>query len=361
MALAAITVALLGAAFVASGAAPAAAEDSTLTITAGEGENGYAINAFLPQNISVITGTTVRWELPWYEPHIIAGCIGAPPDEEPEAPIGGDFPNAEGCFFLPFTFGDPANPPTFEVRFVEAGTYDYFCPIHPQMVGQVKVFDEGSAGSQGVDNQQSADARAAAELNTRLINIKGIAAEIVARGTKVTTNPNGTKHYEVTVGGNSLYGDDVMQFIAASLNVKVGDSVTWKSNSPSPHNVLFGGPPKGDPFEYPGDPDGSKYDGSAAAQSAMMFNDGQSPNSFELVFTKEGSFQYICMLHAPQGMAGVINVGPSDRPQAPGAPNTGSGLDTQGSPWAGWALVLGALLTCGALGAGVAIGARRQR
>lgn len=360
----AVVAALLGAAFIASGAAPAAAEDSTITIKAGEGEPGYAINAFLPQNISVLTGTTVRWIMPWLEPHIIAGCVGQPPAEEPAGPIGGDFPNAEGCFFNPFTVGDPANPPSFEVRFVEAGTYNYFCPIHPAMTAQVKVFDEGEAGSLGVDNQQSADARGAAELNTRLINIQDVAAGVAAQGVTVANKAGGGKNYGLAVGASSLYGDSAQQFIPATVNVKVGDSVTWTNSSEEPHNILFGGPPaNADPFDFPGDPSGSKFDGTGRVQSPMTFGgDPQAPHSFEVVFTKEGTYHYICMLHADQGMVGTVVVGASGAPGAPGAPNTGTGLASEGGATglAGWLLVAGALALCASLGAGVALRVRRE-
>ena len=55
----------------AGGAVSANAQANSVKVNAGNGEPGYAVNAFLPDSITITTGTTVSWQFPWIEPHTI--------------------------------------------------------------------------------------------------------------------------------------------------------------------------------------------------------------------------------------------------------------------------------------------------
>ena len=75
--------------------------------------------SFQPETIEVETGTTVTWTNEDGVAHTVtAGTSGA----------------AEGTFDESVDAGETA-----EVAFDEAGTFDYFCAIHPTMTGQVVV------------------------------------------------------------------------------------------------------------------------------------------------------------------------------------------------------------------------------
>lgn len=75
--------------------------------------------AFDPETIEVSVGDTVTWTNEDGVAHTVtAGSSGAATDEFDEA----------------FDAGDSA-----EVTFDEAGTFDYFCAVHPTMTGQVVV------------------------------------------------------------------------------------------------------------------------------------------------------------------------------------------------------------------------------
>jgi len=81
-----------------------------------------------PAVITVDVGATVTWSNDDSAAHTItAGDLGVDPDA-----VGLDFPNGfDSSLFMAGT--------TFDVTFDTAGTYPYFCMVHPWMVGTVIV------------------------------------------------------------------------------------------------------------------------------------------------------------------------------------------------------------------------------
>ncbi len=338
-----------------------AQDPADITIIAGDGETGYAVNAFLPGSVTIMEGQSVSWEFPWLEPHFVT--FGAPPDDAVASPPGTEFPNAAGYVTSDITFGDPANPPVFgPIVFPDAGTYAYFCPIHPLMTASVVVVASGD-----VDTQEEVDARGATEYAPRIAALKALGATLAAQSVVVTPRPDGTSLYEVVVGGSTAPGDDVMQFFPATASVKVGDTIKWGADDNAPHTVTFNappGPPQGDPFEIPRTPN-TTFDGNGFTHSGILFDvpDPAFYQTYELTFTAAGSFQYICILHAPQGMAGTVVVAAAPPPPtptptaAPKPPTVGTGLAGGGtSPI--WFLAIAGLLVAVA-GGGVAVSTRR--
>jgi hypothetical protein len=107
--------------------------------------------------------------------------------------------------------------------------------------------------------------------------------------------------------------------------------------------VTFGTPPPADPFSLP--PSTADFATTGFANSAIigLEQDPDYGHTFTLKFTKAGTFNYFCMLHAPQGMVGQVVVAAAPAPTstptvaptktataAPGAPNTGSGSASGG-------------------------------
>jgi plastocyanin len=318
-------------AFSVTPAEQASAQDPDIVVTAGDGETGYAVNAFLPGTVTIMEGESISWAFPWFEPHIVA--FGTPPDGAAPSAPGTEWPNdSPGYVVSDIIFGNPGNPPTFgPIVFPEAGSYAYFCPIHPQMTATVNVVASGD-----VDTQAEVDARGAAELAPRLAAVKALGATLAAQSVTVTPRPNGTSLYDVVVGGATAVGDDVMQFFPPAANVKVGDTIRWSADDNAPHTVTFNappGPPQGDPFEIPRTPNTS-FDGNGFTHSGILWTvpDPAFFTTYELTFTATGSFQYVCILHAPQGMMGTVNVAaaPTPTPTAPAPPSTGSGTTPGG-------------------------------
>ena len=352
LALPALAVAL--AAVATSPGTPAQAAPVSLTVTAGDGEPGYAVNTFLPSSIYINAGDTITWEWDWPEPHSITfGQITG--DPTPPSHPGVDVVDYDGTGFVNSGFlwpqGDDAA--SFAVKFTETGTFDYYCFVHPFMTGKVYVQGPG-VGVQ--DTQAALDARGALEYSDNLAALKAAAAQAAAKPVAISSKAGGGREYTLQVSSNNdIPVGDVMQFFPASLNVGINDSVKFVSNVHTPHNIAFippgvdlSGPPPPeladwDPFEggvnYTV---GTKLDNSKFVASPIIGLEYPDGLSATFAFAKTGTYNYVCILHAEQAMAGTINVTAT----APGAPNTGdtmTALPMQQSGTLGLLLVMGSV------------------
>ena len=101
---------------------------ATVTATAGWGDSVYAVQAFAPENLTVLQGAIVQWRLANpTEPHTITGPVsGGPPawDSSPNFNPPGPPP------VMPIVPG-----PTFSHTFPTAGTFTYFCKVHAYDIG----------------------------------------------------------------------------------------------------------------------------------------------------------------------------------------------------------------------------------
>ena len=108
----------------AEAAAEAAAPQTHIVETAmGSGAPGCETSnaCYLPQDITISTGDTVQWDNVDTAAHTVSG--GSPADG-PSGVFDSSLLMAGGNYS--FTFDD-------------AGNYDYFCMVHPWMVGSVTV------------------------------------------------------------------------------------------------------------------------------------------------------------------------------------------------------------------------------
>ena len=110
------------------GVAPAfgqTANEIDIATGAGGSANAACVatnNCFYPNPLTVAPGTTVTWKNTDTAMHVV--CSGKPSDDE----CGKVFEE------------DSLKPgKTFQFTFANAGTYDYFCSVHPWMTGQVIV------------------------------------------------------------------------------------------------------------------------------------------------------------------------------------------------------------------------------
>ena len=122
------------------GVAPAFGQTANeIDIATGAGDQNAACVAandcFTPNPLTVTPGTTVTWKNTDNTIHYV--CSGKSTDDE----CGKVFE------------GDAIKPgKTFQFTFANAGTFDYFCSVHPWMTGQVIV---AAATSSGGDNNTS--------------------------------------------------------------------------------------------------------------------------------------------------------------------------------------------------------------
>jgi plastocyanin len=204
-------VALIAASLLFAGSGAAAA-DATINAKAGGGEAGFNVNSFIPAALTVTTGTTIHWDVPWFEPHSVT--FGTPqgdptvPSSPGQAVVNYD---GTGVANSGLVFGPTGK---FEVKFTKAGSYTYICVIHPLMKGTVAVVDSGGTP----DTQASADTRGAGEYTAALTGLKGVAAGLGAKQAAVTPKAGGGNKYSLVVAGATDKGD-VQQYFPASVNI----------------------------------------------------------------------------------------------------------------------------------------------
>lgn len=347
------------------------APGATLQVQAGGGEMGITVEDFFPMSFTVKTGTIVTWKNPFGEPHTVTfGSPTGDPTVPQNVPASGPATYdgtgflSSGLFAPGFVNGPPGSPATadsFSIKFTKAGSYDYFCAIHANMGAHINVVDSGTA-----DTQTAVDGTIQSEYAAALAGLKTLEGQQPTAAT-ASNNADGSKTYTVQTGAYNPDGD-LVQFFPAAVNISAGDTVKWMANSVTPHTITF------NPDSFEGDPlhagpsGGPSFDGTGLVNSGII---NQPSNfyppsvftsqgaSFQMKFTKAGSYQYICLLHAEVGMVAKVNVSQATTPpptatttSAPQPPNTGSGTSSSNgnSLWVGLGL-LGALFVIS--GAGV--------
>ncbi len=291
--------------------------EGDITVKAGGGEMGYAVNQFMPNTVTVAAGATIAFAFEWSEPHSVTFGVPGPAATSPATYDGSAGLNTD------LIFGPAAD---FEVKFPKAGSYQYFCIIHPKMIGTVNVIGAGGQGEP--DSKLSASTRAKAQYSSAITQLKNLAAALNAVPVAITQQPGGASQYSLAVGGVIADGSDVQQFFPGAAKIKVGDSIKWTNKTETPHTVTFNappGPPQGDPLATPISKPAPAFDGTGFWNSGTIWSipDPAARNTFEMTFGKAGTYTYVCILHAPQGMVGTVAV--EAAPVAPRPPSTGTG------------------------------------
>ena len=310
----AVPVALTAAAL--SGApANATVSPQTFTVLVGNQASHMAIQGeqFLPGDITIDQGDSVRWKANSGEPHTVTFVDGGVPQTQLQL---GQFNPADpsqttqtsnGTFDASSTYESgvlttlTSFPALVGVTLHKSytlvfptstpvGTYTYYCRVHGTMMrGEIHVQALGTpypATQADYSSQASFMAKA-----------------IVADGLKelATAKKSATNH-KVILGADDGYAM-VMRFINGKVVVHKGDTVTWRNNMSmgAPLTVTCGQPtgrlaPYGNKGHFTGKP----------LSSGVLPPHG----SFKVTFAKVGTYPYICLLHAELGMAGVVIVKP---------------------------------------------------
>jgi plastocyanin len=342
--------------------APPATAAVTFKAQAGGGEGGVSINLYYPRQIMVHQGDTVEWANPYEEPHTVsfgALAAGADPAEPHDAANAATFDGTKG-----FNSGFIVKGGKFSVTFKSLGSYTFFCAIHPGM--EVDVFVLGPGATIPAQNDASSKATQDAVAAAIAVGTKQIADLKVPAPVK---NADGTSNRSVvTLPGlpyqGSRVGVAVMKFFPQRLEIGVGDKVTWTADSFVPHTVTFippSGPPTAiNPFADVIPPtvfDGSQYQ-NAIFGGVPAFS---QKTAFSMTFTKPGTYSYVCLLHADQGMAGVIVVGPAGSGGGTGAitpPSTGDG-GLMGRSSGAWMIYAGLAMLVSSFAAAACVSVKR--
>jgi plastocyanin len=215
--------------------------------------------------------------------------------------------------------GPKAAPATFTFSFPKAGTYHFYCGVHPGMKATVTV-------------TSGAAPKSPAQVTAQALQ------ETAAAWTKTKQEAAAAKPPAKTVYMGVGNGPNILGYYPSTLKVPVGTTVNFVNKSPmEPHSATFGpkkwiqqfsqktdifptGPGKPNQaapvIPYGSEPKGSySYDGKTHGNgffSTPVTSDTKSiplPQSWKVTFTKPGTFKYICWIHGPD-MSGTIVVTP---------------------------------------------------
>ncbi len=282
-----------------------------------------AVLEFLPESITIAAGTSVEWRIAGPEPHSVTFTAdGKPPavaDEKlfaPTPPTGPYNPKTlVNSGLVPL---GPAAAPPFKVAFPTAGTLTYYCVIHPNMTGTITVV--GADGK--VDSQAAVTARAQDEQNRWLEEGRAAKKKFLDIPPAVEKAADGTSTYKLLMGASTPH-TDFLAFSPAPTTLKAGDKVTFVNTSEAPHTASFAGK-----TTLPQDPTNPAVHAPVPGPSPQTlnadayFNSGFLPpnagppgsvppevvRSFTFVIPAAGTYTFVCIVHAPSGMAGALKV-----------------------------------------------------
>lgn len=307
---------------------------TTWTVRAGASGPNNATQAlrFLPKEVTVDEGDTVRWALAGSDHTIYFPAGQKLPDLIVPGKTKGEllwnpiifFPSPQKTYdgAGPISGGamlqeDPHNPKSYSLTFTKAGTYKYVCMFHPGMEGTVIV---QAAGSPYPKTQAQYDQTAATEAKAALAK----AAALLAQTKPVVATNARKRTYTLNLVGLIKDGATFYRFPGQTLTIRRGDTVTWVMQDPTElHTVSFGKPnldivtvkpqPQGPPilvvtpqaFAPAG---GSVHRGAGFYNSGFLLTEGPGVRRYSLTFTKSGTYQYTCAVHAYFGMKAAIVV-----------------------------------------------------
>ena len=326
------------------------AKEWQATVGAESPDRGSQALAFLPNELWVDTGDSIRWTFPTHERHTLTflkpgqtrppgfgpifgipvGCPGVTPDG---SSFDGSACVTTGILLSGQDTGSPASAPTYSVSFPAAGNFKFVCLVHADMTGVVHVLNlsETLPHDQDFYDRQAqseqvlllADASRLKGAQNRLDEGRGTPGdEDRAQSSDVAA---GIGEIVTTTGAGSQTAS-LMRFVRGTIVVRVGDTVEWTSLDPSiNHTVTFGAEPAD-----PRPPSTNVLPTSDGARQAVIVSPADSVNSgflspapqdraglaqappgvtrFRVTFTSPGTFNYICAVHDQLGMKGTIIV-----------------------------------------------------
>jgi plastocyanin len=194
-------------------------------------------------------------------------------------------------------------PKPFDVKFTKAGTYTFFCDVHPGMVGTVVVKPAGKAIPTAKQDAKATAAQATAA-------IKGA---LKAAKTKLPANT-------VSLGKSAPGGVELFDMFPSTLTVNANTTVTFQMSKDSleTHTATFAPTATlkslAKAFEginfpasgvYPSDPtqpvtESLTAHGNGFANTGALDNNPKSttiPSSGKIDFTQAGTYHFICLIH----------------------------------------------------------------
>jgi len=316
----------------------------TRTINVGDDGDGVAVLDFLPNEVTIHQGDTLHFADPSLEGHTTT-YVPAGMDVP-----GSRIPNASGAgltinprFYEPtdapgnatdvdpqkyYNSGVMSKGDSVDVVFSAVGNFKFICLFHPGMELAIDVTTTAITTT----SQADLDKQAYARRDALIAGGKAIIA--AAQQTKVT-DAAGASTWDLQAGADPGQ-TEVMRFLPdRPLRISTGDTVKWTTKVFAPHTVTFGDSPDA------ARAGGSTYSGGNANSGVMWAPGGRDTagrdlplapggSTYTLTFTRAGTYTYVCLVHANQGMTGTIVVTdkapaqPSQPATSVKSPNTGS-------------------------------------
>lgn len=224
------------------------------TILAGASAQGNP--DYDPDPLSVNKGDGVQWTNEDNVPHTVTS-------------------KQEGVFDSKLIY--PGDTWLLNTAVIDAGEYDYYCTLHPNMVGVLTIAEGGAAPADGSGNTTAPE-------NATLGASNATAGNQSETGNETSGTPSADSGASVTtvsiVVGASVPSNGEF-YSPENVETTVGSMVTWNNEDSIPHTVTSGVVENNSPK-----PDG-KFD------SGIMNPGG----SFPFVFDTAGEYPYYCMLH----------------------------------------------------------------
>ncbi len=231
---------------------PAAPPDPTAT-PAPEAPSGpvanLAIANFSHANESIPVGTTIVW---------------TNSDSAPHTTTSGEPGNTTGVWdSRRLNQGG-----TFSFTFNEAGTFNYFCTIHPSMTATITV------GEAMAEEPTPTPSPVPAPTSTSVPPTAVPPTATAVPPTATAVPPTATPEASAAPAPRSV---DTVGFRHPTLTVQAGTEVTWTNQDGAPHTVTSG---------LPGNMTSLFRSGTMSGGAAFTFT-----------FDQAGSFQYFCEIH----------------------------------------------------------------
>lgn len=292
--------------------------------------------AFLPNEVWIHAGDTIRWTFPTHERHTLTflkpgqtrppgfgpifgvpvGCPGLTPD-------GSSF-DGSACVTTGVLLLDQntTDAPTYSVTFPSAGNFKFVCLIHADMTGVVHVADPSQALPH---DQEFYDGEAQRERDLLLAHAARIAHH--SEDAPVNHVAAGIGQIVTTTGAGSQTVS-LMRFVRQTIVVAVGDTIEWTSLDPSINHTVTFGTEAADPrppspgvtptadgarhatIGSPTDSLNSGFLSPAPQDRANLAQSNPGVTRFRVTFTSAGIFNYICAVHDQLGMKGTVIVHP---------------------------------------------------
>ncbi|HET9104443.1 MAG TPA: hypothetical protein VFN55_13895 [Solirubrobacteraceae bacterium] len=185
------------------------------------------------------------------------------------------------------------------VSFTKAGTYRYFCDVHPGMIGYITVKPKTA-------KVPTAKQAAAAALHQLTTDIK---AAVKAAKTHVPANT-------VDLGQSAPGGVELYSMFPATLTVNAGTVVTFQmsQHTEEVHTATFGpqselktlsvGPAVPPQAAFPSDPgqlvENPTVHGDGFANTGFLDRDASTktiPAAGKVLFNTPGTYQFVCLIH----------------------------------------------------------------